>query len=128
MKYTWLQLHDLYIVRREDNPKPVVSKAGIRRLIQTDDDYLLMLTCPRGEIYRYSDDGSIWCVYLKPTKGGHKRKALWKSLDKMGFEKQTEGDFEAAWKFPAEKLKDVAKLMKMRPRRKRVRRTENETV
>lgn len=117
MKFDWVDVAKKYVVKTEDT-KRRVSIGGIRRLVKLDEDYRLCIPCPRGEIYRYDEEGKVWGVYVN-SPGSKKRRAIWARLDKLGCEQVQVGDIEAAWKFGAEKLSQVADIMKVRKRFRR---------
>lgn len=113
----WLDVNKKYHAKWETTGKKI-SQGGIRRAMQSDEDYQLELTCPRGSIYRYSDDGEEWGVYIKPVKSGGKRKSLFAKMRELGLEPVQTAHYEGAWKFPAEKLDLVADAIQVRKRYK----------
>lgn len=113
MGLTWIEVAKKYIARHEvSNKRPSIG--GVKRLIASEEDYLLCLRCSRGEIYRFDLEGKIWAISINSAKGGNKRRALWDKLNKMGCELFQCGDTEASWKFPVEKLDQVAELLKVK--------------
>lgn len=125
-KLSWLDINKKYIARWEATGTKI-TQGGVRRAIESDLDYQLEVTCPRGSIYKYAIDGSTWAVYVKGTKKNLKKISLWSKFDKLCERVQT-GDFEAAWKFDAEQMDEVASILKVRKRVKRPKKDKNETI
>jgi len=117
MILTWIELARQYVVKYESTGRRP-SLGGIKEAINKDEDYLLCIPCPRGEIYRYDNVGEFWAVYVN-SPGSKKRRSIWSKLDALGCEQVQTGDIEATWKFEAEKLSQVAEILKVHKRYKR---------
>lgn len=114
MQYSWLKLNKKYIIKHEGTRKrPTIG--GIKKLIEKDEDYFLCIPCPRGEIYRFDEEGRVWGVYVN-SPGSKKRYSLWNKLDKLGCKRCQVGDIEATWTFSADLLHDVADILKVHKR------------
>lgn len=117
MKLNWVDLARQYVVKFEDTLMRPTLK-GIKLAIEKDEDYRLCIPCPRGEIYRYDNDGNVWGVYVN-SPGSKSRHSIWKKLDAMGCQRVQEGDIECCWKFEAKKLSQVSDILKVHKRYKR---------
>ena len=117
MIVTWLELAKKYPIFDERFPekKSRVSIEGITRMVERDEDYFLVLRSrlngAEGEIYRYSNDGSVWGIYIKGAPSGYRIRKYWDRFKKWEFEMTQRGEIEAAWKFGAEYLPRVIKML-----------------
>jgi len=120
MKLTWFDLHKKYSISDERYPlsKRDISLGRIKELINKDEDYFLCLrNRKRGEIYRHKGDGSLWAVYIRPSKTWKKQKTIWGQIDKMGLELKQENDVEAVWVFSSNVFDQVASILKIRKKK-----------
>lgn len=119
MNLTWLDLKKSYVVKDEQRSnKEALAVEKIKLMIDRDHDYRLFIPCTYGEIYKFSEDGSTLCCTVKSnpkTKNtGHiagRRLSVWRRIDATGATRHQEGDNECTWKFDAQLLVKVAKIM-----------------
>ena len=117
MKYTWLDLAKIYVVKHEGTKKRV-SLSRVRIMMKDDLDYLLELFCSRGSIFRYDEEGEVWGVYVNSPKT-KKRRSIWARLNDLGCKQVQLGDVEATWKFDAKHLPEVAEILRVTKRHKK---------
>jgi len=112
---TWLELAKKYFIFDERFPGKRVSIERVAQLTERDEDYFLCMQSRKegseGEVYRYSNDGSMWGVYIKASNTKRRRKRYWNRFAKLGFEITQVGDDEGAWKFDAKYLTKVVRML-----------------